>query len=48
MTDLKHRLGKDKHISRRLYCDDLLAMYKLHLLMKEIWNSPDPINLRSA
>ena len=38
MIDLKHQLGEGKHISRRLYCDDMSVMYKLHLLMKGRWN----------
>ena len=48
MTDLKHWLRKNKHISNGLDCDDLAIVNELHLLMKGRRNNPSSVNPRST
>ena len=48
MTNLKHRLNINKHVSHRLHYDDLAVVNELHLLMKGRRNGPGSMDLRSA
>ena len=48
MTNLKHRLSRNKHVSHRLHCDDLAVVNELHLLMKGRRNGIGSVDPRSA
>ena len=48
MTNMKHWLKRNEHISHKLHYDDLTIVNELHFLMNGIRNGPNFVDPRSA